>query len=337
MSKSTLSTLNHKGNDHRATDRTSPHFHEVPTSPSRGGLKMDPRLEPSPPLDLNQWASEAKFSEIDVKYDAKEKAIWQFMKFRRRPSVTLELLNEVKQVIETVEEAYRDPYSQIDPPVQYLVLASSLPGVFNLGGDLPLFVESIRSRDREGLRRYAHACVDVQYLRATNKGLPIQTISLVQGDALGGGFEAALADDVIIAEETAKFALPEILFNLFPGMGAYSFLARRINASTAEKLMLSGRIYSAPELHEMGVVDRIAEAGRGTEEVYKYFDDHSASFASRRAIFQSRHIVNPLSREELIEITDLWVEAALTLAPNDLRKMERLASAQNRRHARAQR
>ena len=337
MSKSMLSTLNRQENDDRATDWTSSLIHEMPISRPGAGRKKLPRPETSAPLDLRQWASNAKFSEIDVKYDVEEKAIWQFMKFRRRPSVTLELLNEVKQVIETVEEAYRNPHPEFDSPVRYLILASSLPGVFNLGGDLPLFVESIRNRDRDGLRHYAHACVDIQYLRATNKGLPIQTISLVQGDALGGGFEAALADDVIIAEESAKFALPEILFNLFPGMGAYSFLARRINASTAEKLMLSGRIYTAMELHEMGIVDRVAEVGKGTEEVYKYIDDHSASFASRRAIFQSRHIVNPLSRDELIEITDLWVEAALTLAPNDLRKMERLASAQNRRHLRARR
>ncbi len=333
MSESMLSTRNFKENGLRTTDQTSSHFHKVPTS--RSDLMREQRERTSAPLDLKQWANEAKFNEIDVRYDAKEKAIWQFMKFPQRPSVTLELLNEVKQVIETVEEAYRNPDAHIDPPVQFLVLASSLPGVFNLGGDLPFFVESIRNRDYEGLRRYAHACVDVQYLRATNKGLPIQTISLVQGDALGGGFEAALADDVIIAEETAKFALPEILFNLFPGMGAYSFLARRLNASTAEKLMLSGRIYSASELHEMGIVDRIAEAGKGTEGVYKYIYDHSASFASRVAIFRSRHIVNPLSRDELIDITDLWVDAALTLAPNDLRKMERLAVAQNRRHARA--
>jgi DSF synthase len=55
------------------------------------------------------------------------------------------------------------------------------------------------------------------YRRITNFRSPtMTTISLVQGDALGGGFEAALTSDVIIAEESAQMGLPEILFNLFP-------------------------------------------------------------------------------------------------------------------------
>ena len=50
----------------------------------------------------------------------------------------------------------------------------------------------------------------------------------MQGECLGGGFEAALSSDVIVAEKSARFGFPEILFNLFPGMGAYSFLERKI-------------------------------------------------------------------------------------------------------------
>ena len=58
--------------------------------------------------------------------------------------------------------------------------------------------------------------------------LPILTVALIQGDAVGGGFEAMLTDDIVIAEQGAKFGLPEILFNLFPGMGGYSFLRRKV-------------------------------------------------------------------------------------------------------------
>ncbi|MCB1185505.1 enoyl-CoA hydratase/isomerase family protein, partial [bacterium] len=159
-----------------------------------------------------------------------------------------------------------------DYPLRYTVFGSKIPGVYNLGGDLPLFARMIRSSDREGLRRYAYACVEPLHFRAVNLGLPVIGISLVQGDALGGGFECALADDVIIAERSAKFGLPEILFNLFPGMGAYSFLSRRISPAQAERMMLSGRIYSAEELYEMGVVDMVAEDGAGEDAVYDYVE-----------------------------------------------------------------
>lgn len=287
------------------------------------------------PLDLEWWLRTTPFREVDVEYDVSAKVVWQFMKFRRRPSVTLELLTEIKKIQGMIERAFDEPGADADPPVRYVVLASRLPGVFNMGGDLPLFVELIRNQDPEGLRHYAHACVDVQYLRWTKRNLPIQTISLVQGDALGGGFEAALADDVIIAEESAKFALPEILFNLFPGMGAYSFLARRVNMATTERLMLSGKVYSAAELHEMGVIDLVVSDGSGHEAIYDYVSRNERSFAARTAVLASRRLINPLSREELVDITDRWVDAALTLAPLDLRKMERLAVAQDRRRSRA--
>ena len=286
-------------------------------------------------LDLEFWLRTTPFREVDVEFDTTSKVVWQFMKFRRRPSVTLELLSEIKRILGMIEQAFSAPEAESDPPVRYVVLASRLPGVFNMGGDLPLFVELIRERDADGLRHYAHACVDVQYRRWIKNNLPIRTISLVQGDALGGGFEAALADDVIIAEESAKFALPEILFNLFPGMGAYSFLARRLDNVATERLMLSGKIYTADELHAMGVVDLVVPDGSGVESLYDYVADTDRSFVARNAVLEARRMINPVTREELIDITDRWVEAALTLSPQDLRKMARLAAAQDRRRTRA--
>ncbi len=335
MSNSLLSQLLHDDNhggrfgepELQITESGQPRF-QVP-------LDDEPMAAGPAPLDLEWWLRTTPFKEVEVAYDVKEKIVWQFMKFRRRPSVTLELLSEIKKILAMIERAFNEPRAEADPPVRYVILASKLPGVFNMGGDLPLFVELIRNRDREGLRHYAHACVDVQYRRKTKLGLPIQTISLVQGDALGGGFEAALADDLIVAEESAKFALPEILFNLFPGMGAYSFLQRRLNAVEAERLMLSGKIYTAGELYELGVVDELADDGKGIEAVYRLIDERARSYAMRRAVFRSREVINPVTREELVEITDLWVDAALTLAPADLRKMERLAAAQDRRRTRA--
>ena len=93
--------------------------------------------------------------------------------------------------------------------VNYYVLGSRQPRVFNLGGDLALFVLLIKSRDREALAHYAKLCIDNVYPRIHNFFSPtLTTISLVQGDALGGGFECALSSDVIVAEESAQLGLP---------------------------------------------------------------------------------------------------------------------------------
>jgi DSF synthase len=280
---------------------------------------------PSDPAELN-------LPELDGVLDHGAKVFWQYMRPEGKPSFTFGLLRDMKASIDHLTRLFSET-SAAEPPVRYTVMASRMPGVFNLGGDLRHFAELIANKDRATIRQYAHACIDVQYPRAVNMNLPIVSISLVQGDALGGGFEAALADDVIIAERSAKFGLPECLFNLFPGMGALSFLTRKIGAPTAEKMVFSGQIYSASELHEMGVVDVLAEDGMGEQAVYDFVEKTERSFASRRSVYASRQIINPVSRDELIRITDMWVEAALTLAPADLRKMERLASAQDRRWA----
>jgi DSF synthase len=214
--------------------------------------------------------------------------------------------------------------------VNYYVTGSRIPRVFNLGGDLALFVLLIKARDREALAHYARLCIDNMYPRSQSFFSPTLTkISLVQGDALGGGFECALASDLIVAEESAQLGFPEILFNLFPGMGAYSLLSRRIGMRAAEELILSGRILSARQLREMGVVDVLVNDGDGA------VNDWIAKNAKRRngvqAAFRARRCVNPVTREELDAITDVWVDAAFRLGDRDLKMMGRIVRAQMRR------
>ena len=215
--------------------------------------------------------------------------------------------------------------------IQYFVGASRMPGIYNLGGDLSFFLDCIRNGNREGLRRYAHDCVNVAYHMWTGFDLPIQTIALVQGDALGGGFEGALSFNVIIAERSAKFGLPEILFNLFPGMGASSFLSRKLSPVQAEKMILSGEIYTAQQLFDMGLIDVLCEDGEGEAAVRKYIADNSRRHAVHHALSRIRRRVMPLTLEELKDVTDIWVDTAMQLTPMEQRRMERLTIAQHRR------
>ena len=165
---------------------------------------------------------------MSVRYDDEFGAVWYTLEPRDRPCFNLDLLAELRQFQLRIEAVIREAAARGEPlPVRYTVLASAVPGVFNLGGDLQLFARLIRQQDRQGLFRYAKACIDVLYPNAVNFDQPLTTITLVQGDALGGGFEAAISSNVVISERSAKYGLPEVLFNLVPGMGAYSFLIRR--------------------------------------------------------------------------------------------------------------
>jgi DSF synthase len=238
------------------------------------------------------------------------------------PCFTFRLLDDIRRVDAAIEAG-------AEPEMRYYVLGSQRAGVFSWGGDLELFLRLIAARERAPLAAYAKLCVDNVHARFCGYGRPgLTTISLVQGTALGGGFECALSSDVIVAEESARLGLPEILFNLFPGMGAYSLLARRIGARLAEELILSGKILNAHELYALGAVDVVAPNGAGEECVREWIRRTDRRSNGMQAVFRCRQHVQPVSRVELDAVAELWVEAALRLEPKDLKVMTRICRRQ---------
>jgi len=248
-----------------------------------------------------------------------------------RPCFSTALLKDLREFQLRTAETIRRPLQLANQrTIRHVVLASATD-VFNLGGDLDLFCRLIRLQDRASLMAYARQCVEVAYGFHRHLNEDVHTIALVQGDALGGGFEAALTSDVIIAEESAQMGFPEILFNLFPGMGAYSLLARRVGMRAAEEFILSGKILSAAELHKMGLVDVVATDGQGETAVRNWIEKNGKRRNGLQAVLRARNFIHPVTREELDGIVELWVDAALRLSERDLRMMHRLVRAQSRR------
>ncbi|OWJ58069.1 crotonase/enoyl-CoA hydratase family protein [Inquilinus limosus] len=271
------------------------------------------------------------YRNLAVELDPVDRIYWCQMRPEGRPSFTPELLQDINDMQRSLQRLFASRADEAQTPFDYYVLASSVPGTYNLGGDLGLFADKIRAGDRTALRRYGHLCIEAIHRNAIAFDLPVVTIALVQGDALGGGFESALAHDMIVAERSAKMGLPEILFNLFPGMGAYSFLSRRLGVVAAERMIASGRIYSAEELHEMGVVDLLAEDGQGAETLRDHLAWHRRRRNALMSMYQVRRRVNPVTFQELQDVVEIWIDAALRLEEGDLRKMARLTAAQDRR------
>jgi DSF synthase len=270
------------------------------------------------------------YREIEVGID-QHQTFWCYLNPHGVPSFTHRILHELADMQGAIKRMFEP--GDGDPPIRHFVVGSRTPGIFSMGGDLGFFADCVRAADRTALRQYARACIEVVYNNATSLDLPIITIALVQGDALGGGFEAVLSCNVVVAEKQVKMGLPEILFNLFPGMGAYSLLARKLDAARAERMILSGRVYGAQELFELGVVDVLAEDGDGEEAVRQYIARNARRHGAHRAICEVRRRISPLVFAELEDITEIWIDTALGLEEVDLRKMERLATAQRRRLA----
>ena len=247
------------------------------------------------------------------------------------PKFTPELVAQLRRFQAEFGIRMRNRAAAGDDVPLYHVLTSDIDGIFNLGGDLAYFYRLIRDGKREQLATYARDCVDLVYHNAVAFDMPMTTIALVKGNALGGGMEAALSASIIVAERHVRMGLPEVLFNMFPGMGAYQFLSRRMAPSAAEKLILSGRLYGAEELLEMGVVDHVADTGQGEDLVrrlvYRERNHSRAAIAFRRAVQAD----DPVSRERLMQFVECWVDAAMNLDDRDLNHMRYLIRSQQDR------
>jgi len=306
----------------------------VALSPARGGEAVERLPDTRAHKIYDSWLrSVSELNELEVIADVPEGVLWCYMVPRDRPSVTPGLARQSRELQRSLKQLFEDLGPSDLRPFRYMVWGSRVPGVFNLGGDLRLFGQLVRNQDRHALRDYAINCIDVVFANAMSLDLPVITISLVEGDALGGGFEAAISSDVVIAERDARFGLPEVLFNLFPGMGAYSLIARRLSPVQAERMILSGRVYSAEELHELGLVDILVEPGEGRHTINDFVARNAGRHAAQCAVYRAGRRVNPLPYKELYDIALMWVDTVLGLSESDLKKMERLAAAQDRRRA----
>lgn len=272
-------------------------------------------------------------AQYQTEFDPTTGTVWGYFKPRGTACFSLGMLKDILAHDEklVINAGQIEIDSQLHR-VNYYVTGSRVPRVFNLGGDLALFVLLIKARDRDALAHYARLCIDNMYPRSQSFFSPTLTkIALVQGDALGGGFECALASDLIVAEESAQMGFPEILFNLFPGMGALSLLGRRIGMKAAQEMILSGQIMPAARMHELGIVDILVKDGDGESAVRKWISGNARRRNGMQAAFRARKFVHPVTREELDAIVDVWVDAAFRLGDRDLKMMGRIVRAQMRR------
>jgi len=269
--------------------------------------------------------------QVDVEYDAETSTLYWWMRPAPRPCFNPTLLDESRDFEGRIEQHNGwFLYDGRECRIENAVYGSRTPGIFNLGGDLAMFVQKILSKDRDTLRHYGHLCVDNMYRRVVGYNAQVATYSLVQGKAFGGGFECALASEFLVAEASATFSFPEVLFNMFPGMGALSLLARRIGLRRAEEIIMSGNVYTAREMHDLGVVDEIVADGDGLAATRDLIASRRRKRNAYRAMSEAKREFQPVSHKEMRAVVEIWVDAALALESRDLRMMARLARAQDR-------
>ena len=276
-------------------------------------------------------ANAQNLRQIDVEYDAEMLTMYWWMRPAPRPCFNADFLNEVEQFESRLQQHQGwMQYAGRECKVENAVFGSRIEGVFNLGGDLSMFIQAILRKDRRMLTHYGELCVENMYRRVTGFGADIVTYSLVQGKAFGGGFECALASEVIIAEKSATMSFPEVLFNMFPGMGALSLLGRKIGLRKAEDIIMSGQVFTAKQMYDVGVVDELVDDGNGLSATRAMIKARQRKRNTFRAMSAAKREFQPVSIAEMKSIVGVWVDAAMRLDTRDLRMMARLVRAQDK-------
>lgn len=290
-------------------------------------------------MKIEDFGLSNNFKQLSIRYDASHEVLWTYFNQKNmipcaNPEIVSELIQHQQEVAKTVGLLYGNDEVH---SIKYSVAASLTPNVFNLGGHLGLIKELASNRNAEGLLRYATKAIDMLDGRLSRFNQSnIINISLVQGLALGGGLEGALASDVVIAERKSIFGFPEILFNMFPGMGGYSLVVRKVGAKIADEMILKGKQYSAEQAYDMGLVDVLVDDGEGEKAVYQWIEKNRRFSNGFLAAQRAKNRVNPVTYEELMDITKMWVEVALKLSDREFSIMDRFIYSQEKQYLKAQ-
>lgn len=278
------------------------------------------RLEDHPSCRL--FSEAENLTQITPYYEEGRNILWMMLNAQPRPCFNMALLHDISHL----------KYAAIQSglPIDFWVTGSVVPQIFNVGGDLQLFATHIRAGERELLLSYARACIDAVHDAMTGFGTGAISIAMIEGSALGGGFEAALAHHYVLAQTDVKMGFPEIAFNLFPGMGAYSLVARKSHMRLAEELISKGESHTAEWYHGKGLVDGLFEKDEAFISTRTFIDVIRPKLNGIRGLLRARQRVLPIDRSELMDITEDWARAAFSLEEKDLAYMERLVMLQNR-------
>jgi enoyl-CoA hydratase/carnithine racemase len=215
--------------------------------------------------------------------------------------------NEIGTAMLAELELFIQALQQAESECSAVIVHSRQPAGFSAGADLrelytkaaPLTPAQRAAGVREFLERI-HAVLN------TLDASPLTTIAAVHGVVFGGGFELALACDLIVADKMARFCFPELRLGLVPGFGGIPRLKRDLGNAIVRDLLLTGRSINAKKALDAGLVSQMTAEGealrvaRATAAQVGKFDRVTSAAAKR--------FVKPIPREELRQEIDLFCE-----------------------------
>jgi enoyl-CoA hydratase/carnithine racemase len=207
-------------------------------------------------------------------------------------------LNEIGREMLAGLERFLDDVERTRP--RAVLIHSTLSRGFCAGADLRELYFALRDRDPAGYReelagflRRIHSVMD------RLDGLGVTTVGAITGVCFGGGFELALALDVLVADASARFCFPELRLGLIPGFGGIPRLSREVPNAVVRDLLLTGRSIGARRAGELGMVSQVVARGEALT-VARQVARQAACF-DPSVVAAAKAFAKPIPRAELLE------------------------------------
>jgi len=204
-------------------------------------------------------------------------------------------------------ESFAAALQGLKQPAHAVIIYSDLRPGFCAGADLRELYERSQQMQKEDAARGVREFLE-RIHRALNiiDSSPLTTIAAVHGVTFGGGFELALACDLIIADKTARFAFPELRLGLIPGFGGIPRLKRDVGNAVVRDLLLTGRSFNATKAQQIGLVSQVVgegealRAARATAAQVSKFDRQTSAAA--------KQFIKPIPYDELRREIDIFCD-----------------------------
>jgi enoyl-CoA hydratase/carnithine racemase len=263
---------------------------------------------------------------VTLDFDPNLSLLWVTFSAQRH-CITSSLLNSARRLVKSIKSNFGGDRPLEGQILKYVAYRSDDPKVFLYGADFDIFLRAIRSGDPQVLFDYAYSCVDFCFENYNLIGGSIPTIAVVSGSTFGGGFEAVAACNVVIADRTAEFQLPEMRFSSFPGL-AYSIVGRRAPMAALHEMVMNSSAWSAEKARQLGVVDVLTEDNpiKATEA---YVARMARKHAGHCGALKAMNRVKGLSRAELHDIIEEWVICTMAVPRSAANVIAKLREAQS--------
>src|SRR6202162_4810568 len=204
-------------------------------------------------------------------------------------------------------EKFATALQRMQSDAHALIIYSELKPGFCAGADLrELYQRSQAMEKAEALSGVRDFLERIHRVLNLIDAAPLTTIAAVHGVTFGGGFELALACDLIIADKMARFCFPELRLGLIPGFGGIPRLKRDLGNGVVRDLLLTGRSFNATKAQQVGLVSQMVAEGeslrvaRATADQLKKFD--------RRTAIAAKEFIKPIPYEELRREIEIFCE-----------------------------